>query len=306
MSGPTSHTEPLTLDQAEKLRGILERKGFTFSAKPYSIYSAAKKSENVNVTVYEKGPKVLIQGKGTREFLEFVLEPEITGKAVIGYEAVHNPEMNAPHFGIDESGKGDFFGPLVVAGVYTDESMAAGLIAAGVQDSKAIKSDRKIRDLAKKIRETPGIAYDVLELRPETYNRLYAKFGNLNQMLAWGHATVIANLHQKRPDCPRALSDQFANPRVLKQALGRQKIAIELEQKTKAESDVAVAAASILARDHFVRWMDRASTDQRVMMPRGAGPKVLTVGRQLVEREGSQILESVAKLHFRTASQLTN
>jgi ribonuclease HIII len=109
-----SYTHPLTSAQAEKLRGVLVDRGFTFSAKPYTIFFAQK--DKLSVAVYEKGPKVLLQGKGIEEFVQFALEPEVLGEAKLGYEEVHSPEMFEPHFGVDESGKGDFFGPLVDRG----------------------------------------------------------------------------------------------------------------------------------------------------------------------------------------------
>src|SRR5205823_61564 len=84
--------------------------------------------------VYEKGPKVLVQGKGVEEFVQFELEPKILGEAKLGYEEVHSPEMFEPHFGVDESGKGDFFGPLVIAGVYVDRGIARKLVDAGVPE----------------------------------------------------------------------------------------------------------------------------------------------------------------------------
>jgi len=146
----------------------------------------------------------------------------------------------------------------------------------------------------------------VVQINPPKYNEMYVRFANLNRMLAWGHAKVIANLHAKRPDCPRALSDQFANASVLKQALAKEKIDIELEQKTKAESDIAVAAASILAREHFITWLDRTGTDLGEVIPRGAGPQVISTGKRLISRHGLDILENIAKMHFRTASLLTN
>ena len=152
MSSPArnSYTKPLTLLQVEKLRKALVARGWEFVKKEYTHYAARK--DKVTVAVYEKGPKVLVQGKGLEEFVTFVLEPEVTGVAELGYEEVNNPSMFAPHFGIDESGKGDFFGPLVIAGVYTDREIAHALRAAGVMDSKAITSDARIRDLAEVIR----------------------------------------------------------------------------------------------------------------------------------------------------------
>ena len=108
-----------------------------------------------NVVFYESG-KLVVQGKGTQEFVEFVLEPEILKEARLGYEAVLNPELLLPRIGVDESGKGDFFGPLCVAGVYVNESVVKAWKDAGIRDSKNISSDKKIRDLAELIRKTPG------------------------------------------------------------------------------------------------------------------------------------------------------
>jgi ribonuclease HIII len=264
----TLHTAPLTSTQAEKLRTILEDRGWKFEVRPYTLYFAQK--EKLTVAVYEKGPKVVVQGRGTEEFVQFTLEPEVLGEAKLGYEEVLNSEMFSPHFGIDESGKGDFFGPLVIAGAYVDAEIARTLRAGGIQDSKRITSDARIRDLAKLIRETPGVSGNVISIGPEKYNQLYAKFGNLNRLLAWGHARVIENLLEQRPDCPRALSDQFANPSLIKRALLEKGRGIQLDQRTKAESDPAVAAASILAREAFIDWLQNHGRKLGfVLAPRG-------------------------------------
>src|SRR5246127_1217430 len=141
-----SYTHPLTNDQVAKLRALLEELGFKFSPKEWTIFFGQK--NKLSVAVYEKGPKVLVQGKGVEEFVQFELEPKILGEAKLGYEEVHSPEMFDPHFGVDESGKGDFFGPLGISGVYVDRGIARKLIDAGVQDSKRIGSDTRIRALA--------------------------------------------------------------------------------------------------------------------------------------------------------------
>ncbi|MGB1130665.1 MAG: ribonuclease HIII [Haloferula sp.] len=297
-----TYTSALTAEQAEALRSILERDGFEFSEKPYTLF-AAKKGK-LNVSVYEKGPKVLVQGKETEDFVKFTLEPEIIGEARLGYEEVHQPDMFEPHFGIDESGKGDYFGPLVIAGVYTDATTTRALMDAGIMDSKRITSAKRIRTLAKLIRETPGISEVVVAIGPERYNELHSSFGNVNRLLAWGHARAIARLHEQRPSCPRALSDQFAQPAVLERALKQQKIEIQLDQRTKAESDVAVAAASILARERFVDWMDKTSAASGVTLPLGASDAVIEAGKQLIERHGPTALERAAKTHFRTTGRI--
>lgn len=298
----TSYTRAITREQADKLRSVLEEGGFAFAEKPYTIFAASR--DKLSVAVFEKGPKVLVQGKDTEQFVEFTLEPEVLGVAELGYEEVNHPEMFEPHFGIDESGKGDFFGPLVVAGAYVDAGIARALMEAGIQDSKRIGSDKKIIELAEVIRETPGIRHHIIVLKPAKYNELYAKFKNLNRMLAWCHAAVIEDLAKQRPDCPRALSDQFANPKVLERALEGKAPGVAIQQRTKAESDIAVAAASILARERFVAWTHAASKELGFEVPKGASAAVKKAAARLVAERGEDFLPKAAKMHFRTAYEV--
>jgi len=297
-----SYTHPLTPDQANKLRIVLEELGFEFSAKPYTIFFAQK--DKLSVAVYEKGPKVLVQGRGVEDFIRFELEPKILGEAKLGYEEVHSPEMFEAHFGIDESGKGDFFGPLVIAGVYVDKGIARQLLDAGVQDSKRIGSDARIRALADTIRKTTMGLTDKVLIGPARYNELYQKFGNLNSLLGWGHARVIENLLQKKPGCPRSLSDQFADARVIQQALLSHGQKIQIEQRPKAESDIAVAAASILAREAFIDWLEKRGKELGVRLDRGVSPAVKETAKKLVERNSPGVLREVAKIHFKTAHEV--
>lgn len=299
---PTTYTKPLTELQAARLRAILQEKGYRFLEKPYCLFAA--EGQKVNVAVYEKGPKIVVQGKGVTDFVTFILEPEVLGAAEMGYEEVNHPEMFTPHLGIDESGKGDFFGPLVVAGAYVDASMAHRLRDMGVMDSKRIGSDARIGAIADAMREA-RVVHEVLVIGPGRYNELHTKFGNLNRLLAWGHARVIENLLQRVPDCPRALSDQFANPRVLQSALQEKGKTIVLEQRTKAESDPAVAAASIFARERFVKWLKDAGDRLGVVLPKGASPAVKQAGTGLIRQHGVEILPTVAKMHFKTAIEVT-
>ena len=296
-----SQTIPLTPEKAETLRGVLREQGFDFEVKPYTLYTARK--EKLSIAVYEKGPKAVIQGKGLEDFITFVLEPEVLGEARLGYEEVHSPEQFEPHFGIDESGKGDLFGPLVIAGVYLDGDLARHLRDAGVQDSKAISSDKKIRDLAAMIRKS-GAPSEVIVITPEKYNQLYRSIGNLNRLLAWGHARVIENLCARVPDCPRALSDKFADARVLQKALLEKGRKIQLDQRTKAESDYAVAAASILAREGFINWLDKSGKELGVVLAKGVSPKVKAAAAEIITGYGADMLPKVAKMHFKTASEV--
>src|SRR4026209_741903 len=176
-----SYTHALTQEQVRKLRSLLEEAGFEFAQKESTIFYAQK--NKLSVAVYEKGPKVLVQGRGVEEFVQFELEPKILGEAKLGYEEVHSPEMFEPHFGVDESGKGDFFGPLVIAGVYVDRGIGRKLLDGGVVDSKRISSDARIHALAKEIRRVARDATNVVAIGPARYNELYKKFGNLNSLL---------------------------------------------------------------------------------------------------------------------------
>jgi ribonuclease HIII len=207
---------------------------------------------------------------------------------------------------VDESGKGDFFGPLCIAGVYLNEEVVNAWKDKGIRDSKNIGSDKKIADLAEVIRKTPGCVYSVVPIGNEAYNRLYRKLRSVNTLLAWGHARVIENLlllkHRMQPPPVRAISDQFASSKdVVSKAmmsLGRD---IELVQKHRAEEDLAVAAASILARDEFVRRLHNLEKQFGVKLPKGASAAVDAAAKEFIAKHTAENLSKVAKMHFRTA-----
>jgi ribonuclease HIII len=301
----TSYTCKLSDEQAAALDAYLQAHHFKPREVPYARFAGER--EKVNVVFYQSG-KLVVQGQGTQEFIEFVLEPEILKQARLGYEAVLDPDLLLPRLGVDESGKGDFFGPLCIAGVYVNESVVKAWQDAGVRDSKAISSDRKIATLADLIRNTPGCVTTIVAIGNEAYNRLYAKMKSVNTVLAWGHARAIENLMGQRtrmnPIPVRAISDQFASSRdVVAKALmplGRE---IELVQRHKAEADVAVAAASILARYEFVSRLGRLGQEFALELPKGASAAVDAAARTFVERHGAASLIKVAKLHFRTAAR---
>ena len=297
------YTCKLTDEQAATLKLCLEARNYSFRAVPYARFAGEK--EKTNVVFYESG-KLVVQGKGTQEFVEFVIEPEVLKQARLGYEAVLNPNLLLPRIGVDESGKGDFFGPMCVAGVYVNESVINAWKDAGVRDSKNISSDKKISDLAKLIRETPGCVTTVVPIGNEAYNRLYAKMKSVNTVLAWGHARVIENLmgqkHRMNPPPVRAISDQFASSKsVIEKALMAMGKELELVQRHKAEEDLAVAAASILARDEFVKRLAALGKNYQVELPKGAGTNVDVVAKEFVGQRGLGELAKVAKMHFRTA-----
>jgi len=299
----TSYTCKLNDEQAAALQSYLKEHAFKFRTVPYARFAAEK--DKTNVVFYESG-KLVLQGKGTQEFIEFVLEPHILKEARLGYEAVLNPDLLLPRLGVDESGKGDFFGPLCIAGAYVNESVVKAWQDAGIRDSKNISSDKRIADLAEVIRKTTGCVWSVVPVGNEAYNRLYAKMRSVNTLLAWGHARVIENLmgqkHRMTPPPARAISDQFAsNKEVVAKALmslGRQ---VELVQRHKAEEDLAVAAASILARDEFVSRLHRLEKEFGMALPKGASAAVDAAAKEFVAKHGAEALAKVAKMHFRTA-----
>ena len=302
MSESGSFTFKVDSAQAAKLRGILEEKGFTFREVPYTLYGAQKQKLTVNA--YTSG-KLLVQGRGAQEFIEFTLEPEVLGEAKLGYDEVHNPEMFQPHLGIDESGKGDFFGPLVIAGVFVDGELPRQLLDIGVKDSKQITSDKRALDLAEEIKELITLdRFNVVVISPEKYNALYVKFRNLNSLLAWGHATVIENLLTRWPNCPRALSDKFAHESLIQRALKEHGKKIVLQQRTKAESDIAVAAASILARAAFLTRLQYLGEKAGVTLPKGASAQVKAVAKEIVAKSGPEALKAVCKFHFKTYAEV--
>lgn len=295
-------TAPLNPEQAGKLRQLLEERGFTFATRPYTAFFAQK--DKLTVAVYEKGPKVLVQGRGLEDFIRFELEPKILGEARLGYEEVYAPEMFEPHFGIDESGKGDFFGPLVVAGVYVERQSSRQLLDLGVTDSKRIGSDARIRSLARDIRKTVFDGFDVVTIGPARYNQLYSRFGNLNDLLGWGHARVIENLLSRKPACDRSLSDKFADARVIERALLNRGRKIRIEQRPRAESDVGVAAASILARERFIDWLERKGEQLGIRLGRGVSAEIKRTAITVAEKHGPEMLLQIAKVHFRTAHEV--
>jgi ribonuclease HIII len=172
----------------------------------------------------------------------------------------------------------------------------------GVRDSKLISSDARIAVLAGQIRDTPGCRVETVVIGPEAYNRLHAKMRNVNDILGWGHARAIENLLTK-VDCAKAISDQFGNERIVRQALMERGRKIELIQRHKAESDLAVAAASIVAREAFVDRLRRLGRELGVVLPKGASKAVDEAAAALVAKHGPAILSKVAKPHFRTAQR---
>ncbi len=211
-----------------------------------------------------------------------------------------------PVIGTDESGKGDYFGPLVCAAVCVDEPTADALRTIGVRDSKTC-TDPEIQELAEKIKELCAGRFEIIEISPEKYNRLYEQMKsegkNLNTMLAWGHARAIEEL-LKKVDCTIAIADQFADKRFILGKLQAKGRMIEVIQMHKAEQNIAVAAASILARARFVEKIAALSKKYAMTFPLGASAAVIRAGKQFIAKNGLDGLPLVAKMHFRTTAEV--
>jgi len=204
------------------------------------------------------------------------------------------------HIGTDESGKGDYFGPLVVAGVYVPDAQQEVLQELGVRDSKRI-SDNRVREMADLIRT--GYKHSIVAIGPEKYNELYGKLRNLNRLLAWAHARAIENILEE-VECAQAITDQFGDKLFVQNAMMKKGRNIELIQRPKAEEDMAVAAASILARAEFLKRLYFLSQDFKVEIPKGSSPRSEEVGLILVKKLGADVLDKVAKKHFKLTSRI--
>jgi ribonuclease HIII len=204
------------------------------------------------------------------------------------------------HIGTDESGKGDYFGPLTVAGVFLPEGQEEVLRELGVRDSKRV-SDGRVRELAEIIKG--GYKHSIVAIGPERYNELYEKLRNLNRLLAWAHSRVIENILEEVP-CSQVVTDQFGDEAFVLNALMKKGKNIELIQKPKAESDVAVAAASILARAEFLKRLYFLSKDAGIDFPKGSSPQAEEAGVKLVQAQGVGALDKYTKRHFKLTKRI--
>ena len=290
----TTFTYELTNDQQELLLGVMLGGNYRRREVPYSLWSI--EGDRFNATLYEKEKhgrrKLCIQGSGAEDFVLFVLEPRVLGAATLGYETILNPGLVAPHAGSDESGKGDYFGPLVVCCAYTDEALSEKMQEMGVKDCKQM-SDKSVLATGAKLRALLG---------PTGYG-----------MLAWAHGTAIEELLEKRQSCPRVVVDQFApTEATILRALKTRGKAAKVEQRHKAESDIAVAAASVIAREIFLRDIAKMSeevfgppTEDRPNVPAGSSdPRVRELAEEMVRKNGPVWLMNHVKAHFQTTDKV--
>jgi ribonuclease HIII len=289
-------TEKFDLKLEPKLRKVLDAFGYGLKTPPPPYARLEAVGEGIRVTLYESG-KLLLQGKRADEVRAELAAFELFGPA----SAAGGP---GPLIGTDEAGKGDYFGPLVVAACFVDETTYAKLREIGVRDSKTI-GDAPVRRIAAEVRRL--CPHTVVAIGPAKYNELYeTKFGNVNKMLAWAHARAIEDLLERCPTCPRVLTDQFAaDPKVVQSALMERGRKIKYEQRPRAEEETAVAAASIIARTEFLDRLARLGEPFGTTLPKGAGAPVDAAAREFIAKHGKDRLREVAKVHFATTQKVS-
>ena len=279
-----------------KLKSFLESDGATISAQQNAIWRA--RTSNYSAIFYNTG-KFLIQGSDVTQIAKKV-------ETFLGITSVPTKDNNVSssmplkHIGSDESGKGDFFGPLVIAAVLVDESNIEILQKAGIKDCKQV-NDKNINKLAAVIKNNS--VFSVITINPTKYNELYAKLKNLNLLLAWGHARAIENILEKK-ECDYALSDKFGDESLIQNALLKRGKKIHLEQRCKAESDIAVAAASIIARAHFLSGLSELSVKYGIDIPKGASEKVFNAAKLISDKYSKDELKNAVKTHFKTYDKI--
>jgi ribonuclease HIII len=299
----STYSIKLTDGQMDHLRGLLDAKGWESFDVAYARF--AFRGPDCNVTAYESG-KVVVAGKGTENFVLHTLEAEVTQAAKLGYDAVLHPDWFEAHAGLDESGKGDFFGPVVAATVIANPSAIEAWIKAGVKDSKKI-ADPQIMKLEKIIRGTEGVTVRTCFCGMTKYNELMGRpHANLNRLLAWQHATALSQGLVVRK-VPWGLLDQFTKQPLVQRELVKMGVKdFELRMRTHAEEDPVVAAASVIARAEFVRQMHGLSKRFGAKLQKGAGSLVKEQAAEIIGKFGARSLGDFAKLHFRTAYEVVS
>lgn len=284
------------------LNEFLQGKGFEIGDGQHLIFSASK--SDCKVYLYET-LKLLIQGSKASYYVELLASSSLIQGRPQEYQRETNKttsltNLSLPRIGSDESGKGDYFGPLVIGAVYVDERSQATLERIGIRDSKLLSDDAVAR-MAPQIRRA-AVAIHVA-IGPLRYNELHKEMKNVNRLLGWGHARAIENILSTH-DSPWAVADQFGDRRFIELALFEKGKKIRLIQMPKAESDIAVAAASIVARQEFLSSLNRLGGSLGISLPKGASEAVIEVATEIAKRHGLNTLSTVAKLHFKTTDRV--
>jgi ribonuclease HIII len=289
----------------ESYSAILKEQSFLVSDLVLNSYNyeirVQKGAGKLKILVYfgKSGNKTVIQGNKESQLYIDINNLLFANKMDIAENEFPEP---IHYIGTDESGKGDYFGPLVVAGVIVDSITSVQLKKIGVKDSKLLGDDI-IKKLSAKIKNIVNNKFNIIVITPKTYNALHTKMKNVNRILGWSHAKVIENLLEKE-NVKEAISDKFGNERLIKDSLQEKGKKINLMQFIKAEKYTAVAAASILARNRFNEWFDEQSEKNNLILPKGASKIVDSALKGIKEKYGVRILNEIAKVHFKTTNKI--
>ncbi len=283
-----------------RLKADLERGAFDFRSVPHALFSV--KGEGVVATAYASG-KLVVQGDHPSEFLTRYVEPDAGEQPASAPKARPSaPEKSSETYvtmvGSDESGKGDYFGPLVVCAVRLEPEQSKAMLGGPVRDSKQLTDEACLR-LGAALRGS--LPHAIAQLSPPEYNAAHARYKNLNPLLADLHAKAIRELVSPGM---RVLVDQFANAKVMEKALAGTDI--ELIQHPRAERVPAVAAASVIAREMFLNGLHELSESCAIDLAKGAGAPVDQAARRYVALHGMAKLGLVAKLHFKNTQKIPN
>jgi len=264
-----------------------------------SIISRDKQKVKLQLFFGKKGVKTVIQGDVNTSLYKEIMNI-ISGSEVMDLKIEEFSEPDT-YIGSDESGKGDFFGPLVIAAAAVDKKSKQELRKLGIKDSKEC-SDKDITLIAPQLKKILHNKFTVKVVKPADYNSLYEIHKNLNRLLARLHFETISTLLQK-VDCKEIIIDKFGNEKLLIAEFSVLGSDIKLHQFTKAERYMGVAAASILAREAFINWFDEIGEKTGINLPKGASDEVIKALRVMVDKYGDKAKERLVKLHFKNSLQ---
>jgi len=290
------------------LRLLLDREGVKIAGcrtiDHGTQYDLARDDETAKLNVYRTG-KISAGGRasGLRDLLEGwrTSQTRAGGARASTAGTGERPVLDGmPRLGIDEAGKGDYFGPLVVAGVrITRAETAKKLQEIGVRDSKEIRASG-IRWISERILEAVGRNnVHVISLPPREYESRRGAAGNVNRLLGELDAEIMGELMN---EVHAVVVDEFARSArsYLEPSVPE---GVRLEVRTRAEDDAAVASASIVARARQLDEIDHLSEWVGFGLPLGA-THVVEAGRRVVRELGEEGLAEVAKTHFATTRRV--
>lgn len=294
------------LQEIEKTTEKLSNLGYSVSLPVKKVYNFEididinKNKAKFLIYFGKKGLKKVLQGDGESRFYKDL------ERHLFDVELFDKPYNEIAEFdeyaGTDESGKGDYFGPLVIAGVYVNKKVADDLLKNGIKDSKLL-SDFQIKEISKNIFKIIQDNYDIVVIKPEKYNQLYESFGNLNKLLAWGHSKVIENLKSKI-NFSNVISDKFGDENLILNQLRKKEIEINLIQTHRAERFIAVAAASIIARLKVIEWFNKTSRNLGITLIKGASDSTNKIAKRVLEQTSEENLRKLVKFHFKNSKSI--